>query len=327
MVQRNKTKIILDDNKIKKSLKIKDVIKVVEEGFKKKGLGLVSLPPKIGPKLPVKNGFSDAMSVAVCNRSRGQKVKKSGGERLEALGIKWISSFPENFKKGMPVLNSVIVLNDPENGLPIAVLKGNWVTAIRTGAVSAVTAKYLAPKKKNLTVGIFGLGLQAYVHVLAFKAIYKNINFVLYNHGDEFLQDFLKKFPKEKFKVTKNCHEVVQNSDIVLSVTSFPGKISPYIFAKDLKKDVLILPVDYATRVDPKLYKYLDEIYTDDISQYLVKSKLRQYFPKNRPLIKKEVGEIISKKYKRGNKAKRILVFNLGIALFDVLTAKLILRC
>lgn len=325
-VRQEKPIIILDDEKIKKTLKIRDVIKVVEGGFRKKGLGLVSLPPKMGPKLPIKGAFADAMSVAVARSKEAKKQRGREDKKLEALGIKWISSFPENIKKNIPVLNSLITLNDPKNGLPMAILKGNWITAVRTGAVSAVSAKYLAPRKKSLTVGIFGLGLQAYVHILAFKAVFKNVKFFLYNHGDEYLKSFLKKFPKEKFQVSKNFHEIVQSSDIVLSVTTFPSKISPYIFAKDLKEDVLILPVDYATRIDPKLYKYLDEIYTDDIPQYELKSQIPYYFPKSAPKIKKEMGHLVARKYKRKKVPRRILVFNLGIALFDILTAKLFIE-
>jgi len=308
-----KIKIVLDDEKIRRVLKIKDVIKVVEEGFRKKGLGLVSLPPKAGPKLPVQGAFADSMSVSICNEKR----------KLETYGIKWISSFPENIKKNLPVLNSLIILNNPKSGLPIAILKGNWVTAIRTSAVSAVCARYLAPSRKEIKIGIFGLGLQAYVHVLAFKAVFKTPKFILYNQGNKFVESFLEKFPKEKFHIAKNHHEVVKNSDIVLSVTTFPPKISPYVFAKDLKEDVLILPVDYGTRIDPKLYKYLDAIYTDDIPQYELKSKFRNYFPSTSPKIKTEIGDLVAKNYKRKNKPQRILVFNLGIALFDILTAKL----
>lgn len=309
-------KIVLDDKKIKAALKIKDVIKVVEEGFRKKGLGLVSLPPKRGPQLGVPGAFADAMTVSVSNEKK----------KLEVFGVKWISAFPGNLKKGLPYLNSLIIINEPESGLPIAVLKGSWITAIRTAGVSAVCAKYLAPRKKQLTVGIFGLGLQAYVHVLAFKSIFKNPKFILYNHGDSFLKDFLRKFPNLKFATSTNHHEVVKNSDIILSATTFPPKISPYIFVRDLKDDVLILPLDYATRIDPKLYKQLDEIYTDDIDQYESKSKLRNYFPASRPKIKTEIGHIVVNKYKRGNKPKKILVFNLGIALFDILTGHLFLK-
>ncbi len=312
---KNKITVVLDDEKIKKVLDIKDVIKTVEEGFRKKGLGLVSLPPKTGPKLPTAGAFADSMSVSVSNE-KGQ---------LEIFGIKWIGAFTENLKIGLPYLNSIIILNEPKYGMPIAVLKGNWITAIRTAAVSAVCAKYLAPKKNRITIGVFGLGVQAYVHVLAFKAIFKDVNFILYNHGDNFLSDFLKRFPKEKFTSSKDIHEVIKNSDVILSATTFPPKITPYIFERDLKKDVLILPIDYGTRIDPKLYKYLDEVYTDDIPQYDLKGKLGQYFPVTRPKIKKEIGELVAKKYKRENKPKRILVFNLGIALFDILTAKLFL--
>ena len=128
-------KIFLNDNKIKKVLKIKDVIKVVEDGFRKKGLGFVSLPPKAGPKLPVKGAFADAMSVSVFE---GGVL----GLRLQTYGVKWLSSFSENLKKNLPVLNSIIILNDPKTGFPLAILKGNHITAIRTAGVSAVCAKY-----------------------------------------------------------------------------------------------------------------------------------------------------------------------------------------
>ena len=314
----NKIKIVLDEEKIKKTLKIHDVINVVEEGFRKKGLGLVELPSKMGPKLRAENTFADSMTVSIFNQKN----------KLETFGIKWLSAFPENIKKGLPNLNSIIILNEPKYGLPIAVLKGNWITAIRTAGVSAVCAKYLAPcrcfrSKAPTTIGIFGLGLQAYVHVLAFKSIFKNPRFVLYNHDKKELKKFLSKFPKEKFTISTNLHEIVENSDIILSATTFPPKITPYIFEKDLKKDVLILPLEYGTRIDSRLYKYLDEIYTDDIPQYELKNKLRHYFPPNTPKIKKAIGDLIAKKYKRENRPKRILVFNLGIALFDILTAKL----
>ena len=319
-MQKENIKIVLDDEVIKKALSIKDVICVVEEGFRKKGLGLINLPPKMGPKLNITGAFAESMPVSV--------FKNEGGgthPRLQIFGIKWQSAYTSNLKKGLPYLNNLVILNEPECGLPIAILKGNWITAIRTAGVSAVCAKYLAPKKRQLTVGVFGLGLQAYVHVLAFKAIFKNLRFYLFEHNAQFLKDFKKKFPKEKFLTSKNYREVVKNSDIILSATTFPPKITPYIFSKDLKDDVLILPLEYGTRIHPGIYKHIDEIYTDDISQYELKSKLRHYFPPNRPKIKKEIGDLVAKKYKRGSKKKRILVFNLGIALFDILVANLFL--
>lgn len=310
------TIVVLDDNKIKQVLKIKDVIKIVEEGFRKKQLGLIDLPPKSGVKLNIQDAFADSMPVSVFN--------KKGG--LETFGLKWISGFPDNFKKNLPYLNPLIILNEPKNGLPIAILRGNWITAMRTCAVSAICAKYLAPRVKDPVIGIFGLGLQAYVHVLAFKEIYKKPRFILFNHDQKFLDDFLKKLPHEKFKTTEDPREIARESDIILTATTFPKRVTPYVFASDLKNDVLILPLEYGARIDPGLYKHLDEIYTDDVSQYELKSKLRNYFPPNTPKIKKEVAELITSNYKRDKKPKKILVFNLGIALFDILTAGLFIK-
>lgn len=315
-MKNQKLKIVLDDEKIKNTLNIKDVIKVVEEGFRKKGLGLIDLPPKMGPKLNIEGAFAESMPVSVFDEKK----------RVKLFGVKWQSAYKSNLKKRLPYLNNLVILNEPECGMPVAILKGNWITAIRTAGVSAVSAKYLAPKKKQLTIGIFGLGLQAYVHVLAFKSIFKSPQFVLYNHDEKELVGFLKRFPKEKFIVLKDFHEVVKKSDVILSATTFPPKITPYIFKADLKKDVLILPLEYGTRIDPALYKFLDETYTDDIAQYELKGKLKYYFPTSRPRIRKEISELVAKKYKRNSLPKRILVFNLGIALFDILTAELFMK-
>lgn len=308
--------IFLDEEKIKKSLNINDVIKTVEEGFKKKGLGLVNLLPKKGPELRKLGAFVDSMPVSVFDYD---------GD-LQTFGIKWITAFRSNIEKKIPYINSLIILNDSETGEPIAILRGNWITAIRTAAVSAVTAKYLAPKKKQITIGIFGLGLQTYVHILAFRALYKNPKFILYNHNEKSIKKFLARFKNEKFEALTNFHDVAKKSDIIISATTFTNKITPYVFEKDLKDDVLILPLDYGCRIDPALYKKVDEVYTDDIPQYKIKSENKFFFPKQKPIIKKEMGEIIATGYKRSSKPKKILVFNLGIGLFDILTAKLLLK-
>lgn len=303
--------IELDDNKIRKNLKVSDVIKVVEKGFIKKGQGLVNLPPKTGPKLSPAGTFADAQSAAIFNKNK----------KVELFGTKWLSVYPENKKKGIPYINALIILNDPKTGIPNAILNGGWITGIRTAAASAVCAKYFAPKKKKLIVGVFGLGLQAYVHVLAIREIYKNAEFIFYNHSDKSVKQFQKRFPNEKLITSKDCHEVVRSSDIVLTLTTFPKKIEPYVFEKDLKEDVLILPVDYGSRIEPKIYKKIDRIYTDDIAQYELKCKTTNYFPKPRPKISKEVGSMLLKPSSSKVKRGRTLVFNLGIGLFDVMVA------
>lgn len=301
---KNNILIELNDKKIEQVLKIPDVLKEIEKAFIKKGKGLVSLPPKSGPKLNKKNAFCDSMSSAVFNNKK----------ELGIFGVKWISVFLENSLVGLPNINGIIIINEPKYGLPKAILSANYITGIRTAAVSGVCAKHFC-KKKNPIIGIFGLGLQAKLHIKVFQHIYKNPKFILYEHSELSKSKFLSKLKIKNSYFVQNFHEVVKQSDIILSATTFPEKISPYIFKKDLKKEVLILPIDYGSRISDDVYNAVDNIFTDDIEQFSFKRNNTPYFSNKCPNAHTEVGDVLRKKSYLGD---RILVFNLGIGLFDI---------
>lgn len=307
--------IELNDDKIRKILTPKLVLKTIEDGFRKKGQELVNLPPKSGPSLDTPGAFCDSMTASVFKRSGSKK-------KLDTYGIKWLSVFNENQKKGLPIINGLIILNDPETGLPSAILNANYITGIRTAAVSGICAKHLVPQNNKLTIGIFGLGLQAELHLSIFKTLYKDAEFIIYEHSKRSGLRFRSNHEKENFSYTDNHHELAENSDVILSLTTFPQSITPYIYPEDLKDNVLILPVDYGSRIDPGVYPVLDKIYTDDIIQYEYKTKTTNYFPEKSPEIKKDFGHLLADNYKRSDENMKILVFNLGIALFDVLCAQ-----
>ena len=63
----------------------------------------------------------------------------------------------------------MIVLNDPETKVPIAIMDGTLISTIRTGAVTGVCAKYMAPSRSK-TVGLFGAGPQCKTQLMALKA-------------------------------------------------------------------------------------------------------------------------------------------------------------
>lgn len=63
---------------------------------------------------------------------------------VEAAGVKWVSGYPPNRPKGLPYISGVLLLNDPETGIPIAVMDCAYITALRTGASVGVAAKYFA---------------------------------------------------------------------------------------------------------------------------------------------------------------------------------------
>ena len=63
---------------------------------------------------------------------------------LHAIGMKWVSGYPANQARGLPYITGLLILNDDETGLPLAVMDCTWITAMRTGAATALAAKYLA---------------------------------------------------------------------------------------------------------------------------------------------------------------------------------------
>jgi alanine dehydrogenase len=90
--------------------------------------------------------------------------------KKRALGTKLVSFVGSNRKRGLPTLHACYVLSDPETGAPLAFMEAGFLTAIRTGAASAVAAKYLArPDSRRLAC--FGAGVQAEFQLRCLKSI------------------------------------------------------------------------------------------------------------------------------------------------------------
>jgi alanine dehydrogenase len=124
----------------------REIIAVMERTYRDAAAGKVEVPTKIGVHPDFPSSFCHAMPAWV------------EGER--ALGMKWISYYPGNMKRGLPDSTGIVILNDPDTGLPTAVMEGMWITYARTAACAAVAARYLAnpnPTRLGL-IGCGGLG-------------------------------------------------------------------------------------------------------------------------------------------------------------------------
>ena len=111
------------------NLPMKTIIELLEKAFLEKGNGKVEMPPKPGIHT-MPDAFIHAMPAYIPS--------------MRSAGIKWVSGYPENFKRGLPYISGLLILNDVETGIPYAVMDCTWITAKRTGAASALAAKYLA---------------------------------------------------------------------------------------------------------------------------------------------------------------------------------------
>ncbi|MGI8412092.1 MAG: ornithine cyclodeaminase family protein [Solirubrobacteraceae bacterium] len=72
--------------------------------------------------------------------------------------IKWVTSFPGNPQRGLPVVMGIVCVSDATTGEPLMLLDARSVTALRTGAVAAVATQALAPAQAS-SVGVIGCGL------------------------------------------------------------------------------------------------------------------------------------------------------------------------
>src|SRR5467141_731683 len=137
-----------------------EIIAALEEMFREKAEGRVEMPPKIGiHTMPdtMTDAFIHAMPASI-------PVRK-------AAGMKWVGGYPDNSKRGLPYVTGLLILNDPETGIPIALMDCTWITAQRTGAATALAAKYLA-RSESGTVGILGCGVQGRSKLEALKVIF-----------------------------------------------------------------------------------------------------------------------------------------------------------
>jgi ornithine cyclodeaminase len=74
------------------------------------------------------------------------------------MGLKWISSFPENVNRGMQRAASLCILNDLESGYPLALMEGSQISSVRTAASAALAAGLLRAGRPARTVGLIGCG-------------------------------------------------------------------------------------------------------------------------------------------------------------------------
>jgi ornithine cyclodeaminase len=83
-----------------------------------------------------------------------------------ALGVKALTLFPHNAEHGLPTINALVLLFDASNGLPLALIDGGYLTALRTGAASGAATRLMA-RADARTLAIFGAGAQALPQVWA----------------------------------------------------------------------------------------------------------------------------------------------------------------
>ncbi len=292
---------------------MRDIIDTLEVAFREKGKGRTEMPPKPGihPRDP--DNFIHAMPAYI--------------DALGSAGVKWVSGFPGNKSQGLPYVSGLLILNDPETGLVLSVMDCSWITAKRTGAATALSAKYLA-RPDSKTVGILACGVQGRANLEALTVQFDIERVFAYDTGEETRQIYADEMTRA-FEIdvepVGSPADAVRECDIV--ITSGPILKIPHATIPSgwLAEGAFAAALDFDSYWSGEALTQFDKICTDDHDQLAYYREIG-YF-KALPPVQADLGELVlGTKPGRESPGERTLAMNLGLAIDDMATAVLIYR-
>ncbi len=298
-----------DINRI--SLSMAEIINQLEVAFAEKAKGRVEMPPKPGIHPGEGDNFIHAMPAYI--------------PAMKSAGVKWVSGFPLNQERGLPYISGLLILNDPDTGLPMSVMDCVWITAKRTGAATAVAAKRLA-RPDSSVVGVLGCGVQGRSNIEALSVDFPLKQLIAYDIDPEVSAKYASEI-EERFglEVTPvdNPKEAVSGCDIVVTAGPILKKPHATIQAGWMEEGAFASLVDFDSYWHPTALKESDKFCTDDFPQ-LQHYQEMGYF-QDIPPIHADLGELVAgHKAGRENTEERTMACNLGLAMDDMAVAPLI---
>ncbi len=223
-------------------------------------------------------------------------------------GIKIVTRYPDR----TPALDSKILIFNAESGELLALMDGNWITAMRTGAVAVHSIAHLAKCDFN-TIGIIGLGnvARACLIVLAAKYSDRCFDIKLLNYKDQagLFADRFKDYPNIRFHYADSVKECIQGSDVVISCATY----LEHDIAENEWFDEGVLVVPVHTRGFMNCDLFFDKVFADDtahVDHFKYFSQFKYYA---------EVFDVVTgKALGRSNNKERILAYNIGISIHDI---------
>jgi ornithine cyclodeaminase/alanine dehydrogenase len=291
----------------KVNLDMATVINLLEIAFREKGAGKVEMPPKPGIHT-MPDAFIHAMPAYI--------------PALKSAGIKWVSGYPENYKRSLPYITGLLVLNDVETGIPYAVMDCSWITAYRTGAASALAAKYLA-RPESKTAGILACGVQGRTNLEALKVLFPIQRVYAYDILPDvqtrYVEEMSARLGVEVIGVP-NPKSAVVESDLVVTSGPILKHPDPTIQKDWLQPGAFASAVDFDSYWTGDALFQMDRISTDDHAQFQYYKSVGYFQSTPNPYA--DLGEIVvGRRPGRNSPSERTLAINLGLAMDDMAVA------
>ena len=294
------------------NLDMATIIKLLEQAFIDKGHGKVEMPPKPGIHT-MPDAFIHAMPAYIPS--------------MKSAGIKWVSGYPENFRRGLPYITGLLILNDVETGIPYAVMDCTWITAYRTGAASALAAKYLANPGSEVA-GILACGVQGRTNLEALSVLFKIKRVFAYDIRSDIQTAYVKEM-SEKLGLdivgVLDPKQAVVESDLVVTSGPILKHPKPTIEKNWIREGAFASAVDFDSYFTGAAMSQMDLISTDDHAQFQYYKSIGYFQETPDPYA--DLGELVAGlKPGRGTEKERTMAINLGLAMDDMAVAPEIYR-
>ena len=297
---------------------MKTAIKVIEDVFRAHYDRKVVLPTKT--QLRIKkypNSYFVAMPAYL--------------EYFGVCGLKWISGYTHNPKKyNLPASIGTIILNDVETGVPLAVMDGTMITALRTGAVTAVGSKYLA-KDDSEIIGIIGASVQGRYQLTALNEVFKIKEVKVHDKNKDVAERYAEEMTDKlnlNIKPVNSYKELVKGTDIIVVAAR---TTKPFFHGKLISSASGVFVSAVAGGFFPDILKKIDKLVCDEWKQWkdldwgLQINWLSDFYKKgliDDKTIYAELGEIVAgKKPGRETRSEVILFAHMGMATEDLALA------
>ncbi len=211
--------LVLGRRDLERLLTPTSVIAALESAFRQYAEGSCRVPPRQTVELP-DDGRLLVMPAALF--------------QSHALGAKLVTVHRKNLERGLPTLHASYVLLDLETGAPLALMEGSFLTGIRTGAASALAARFLArPDSRNWAC--FGAGVQAAFQLRCLATVFPLEKVSVVGRSPERTWAFAEAMTKElgiPVTIARSASDAVSRADLVVCATTSP---SPVFDGKDLR--------------------------------------------------------------------------------------------
>jgi len=294
----------------------------------------------------------DAVELAVSDHGQGKVVFEprvhlvpdNGGaghfnvlrghlSRLSVSGIKVVGDFVPNYTRGLPSELGLVTLYDPGTGVPLAILDATMITQARTGAMTAVGARYLA-RASSKVLGHMGARGTAWWNVMMLDDLFDFTEIRVTSKRPESRDAFAERLAADLGKPVRSvatARETFEGADILIEASRLTEP-TPLLRTEWVAPGAFVVPYGTISAVEDDLLDVMDKVVVDDWreAQSGRFGALRRHVDSGRlseQSLYAELGQIVAgDKPGRESDKERILLWHRGLSILDIAVAHLILQ-